>query len=113
MHVAAQHPRQRREGLGVPRHLPDDPGEPGRRRARLHVLLRRRGLLVAPQGRPQGDVHEDPARLQGAGGRRQLAPLRRPVPRAAERAPLRHVRHLGEPSALSRSRSSAIVAGML
>lgn len=95
MHVAAQHPRQRREGLRLPRHLPDDPGEPGRRGARLHVLLRRRGVVVAPQGRPQGDVHEDPARLQGAGGRRQLAPLRRPVPRAAERAPGRHVRHLG------------------
>lgn len=42
VHVAAQHPRQRREGLRLPRHLPDDPGEPGRRGAGLHVLLRRR-----------------------------------------------------------------------
>lgn len=96
MHVAAEHPGQRREGLRLPRHLPDDPGQPWRGGAGLHVLLRRRGLVVAPQGRPEGDVHQDPARLQEPGGRRELAPLHRPVPRAAQRPALGHVRHIGE-----------------
>lgn len=95
VHVAAEHPRQRWEGLCVPRHLSDDPSESGGSGARLSVLLRRRRLLVASQGRPQGHVHGDPARLQKPGGRRELAPLHGSVPRAAERAAVGHVRHLG------------------
>lgn len=94
VHVAAEHPRQRREGLCVPRHLSDDPGEPGGRGARLHVLLRRGRVLVAPERRPQGHVHEDPARVQEPGRRRELAPVHRPVSGAAERAPFGHVRDI-------------------
>lgn len=94
MHIAAEHSGQRREGLGLPRHLPDDPGEPGRRGARLHVLLRRGGVVDAPQGRPEGHVHEDPARVQEPGGRGELAPLHVAVPRRAADPPHRHVRDL-------------------
>lgn len=61
--VAAKHPRQRREGLRFSRDLSNDPGEPGGRGARLHVFLRRGGVLVAPQGRPERHVHEDLARV--------------------------------------------------
>lgn len=100
VHVAAQHPRQRREGLGLPRHLPDDPGQPGRRGARLHVLLRRRRLLDAPQGRPEGHVHQDPARVQEPGRRGELAALHLAVPGRAAHAPHRHVRHIDTITAL-------------
>lgn len=94
MYIAEEHSRQRREGLCVPRYLSDDPGEPGRRGAGFHVLLRRRGVVVTPQGRPEGDVHQDPARFQEPGRRGELAPLHRPVPRAAQCAPVRHVRDI-------------------
>lgn len=100
MHLAAEHPRQRREGLCIPRHLSDDPGEPGRRGAGLYVFLRRGGVVVAPQRRPEGDVHQDPARLQEPSRRGELAPLYRPVPRATQRAPIRHVRDIDAVTAL-------------
>lgn len=96
VHVVAEHPRQRREGLRLPRHLPDDTDQPGRRRHRLPVLLRRHRLLVAPQGRPEGDVHQDPARLQEPGRRGELAPLHRPAARPAQLATLRHVRYISD-----------------
>ena len=49
VHVSAEHPRQRGEGLCLPRCVPHDRGEPLGGRAGLHLLLRRSGLVDAPQ----------------------------------------------------------------
>lgn len=50
--------------------------------------------MVAPERRPKGNVHEDLARLQEPGRRGELAPFHRPVPRAAQRTLIRHVRDI-------------------
>lgn len=92
--VTAQHSWQRRERLCLPGHLPDDTSQPGRRGFGFDVFLRRGRLLVPSERRPKGDVYQNTARVQKPGGRGQLAPLHRAVPRAAKRAPLRHVRHI-------------------
>lgn len=49
--VAAQHPRQRGEGVGLPRRLQHDPAEPAGRDPQLRVLLRRARLLEQPGAR--------------------------------------------------------------
>ena len=50
VHQPPQHPRQRREGLRLPRHVSDDQRQPQRRRPRLHLLLRRGRQLVKSTG---------------------------------------------------------------
>lgn len=56
--------------------------------------------MVAPQGRLKGDVHQDPARVQEPSRRGELAPFHRPVSRAAQRAPVCHVRDIDVNTAL-------------
>lgn len=108
MYFSAQHKGQRGEGLGVPRHVPNDFGESGGSGARLYLLLRRRRLVGQSQDGPPRDAGQgeskkeglllsalgnwysfrgdrsfvDPARLQDAGGRGELAALRGAVPAA-------------------------------
>lgn len=50
--------------------------------------------MVPTERRSQGDVHEDTARLQESSGRRELAPVHRSVPDAAQRETHGHVRDI-------------------
>lgn len=94
VHIAAAYSWQRWKGLSIPWYVSHDQRQSGRRGAWLHILLRCNCIVAKSTQRLTCNDPEDIARLQDAGGRRELATICWTIPTEFVGTAVHHVRDL-------------------